>query len=252
MIPILMERGKLATGTHQTYPSAATFHHIDSLTTNGLYRFHLPELIDKDTPDDVKKITGMNGDDLELVFSDEFETDGRSFYPGKIHHSLFICLLLILILVLGDDPWWEAVDLWYGVTGDLEWYDPSQVTTKDGSLIITMDSVTSTTRTVPESTAPFTIEENHKLEYRSGMLQSWNKMCFTSGYIEVAIILPGADETNQGYVRGTSTTFDNPLAYARCSGQVLGLWLILADLDIRELQMECGRTRKPLPMSSAR
>jgi len=34
-------------------------------------------------------------------FSDEFETDGRSFYPG-------------------DDPYFTAVDLWYGVTQDLE------------------------------------------------------------------------------------------------------------------------------------
>lgn len=31
---------------------------------------------------------------MVLVFSDEFETDGRTFYPG-------------------DDPFWEAVDLHY-------------------------------------------------------------------------------------------------------------------------------------------
>jgi hypothetical protein len=30
----------------------------------------------------------------DLVFSDEFNTDGRTFYPG-------------------DDPYWEAVDLHY-------------------------------------------------------------------------------------------------------------------------------------------
>jgi len=40
---------------------------------------------------------------LRLVFSDEFETDGRTFYPG-------------------DDPYWEAVDLHYWVTGNEEWY----------------------------------------------------------------------------------------------------------------------------------
>ena len=34
-------------------------------------------------------------------FSDEFNTDGRTFYPG-------------------DDPYFEAVDIWYGVTQDLE------------------------------------------------------------------------------------------------------------------------------------
>ena len=33
------------------------------------------------------------------------------------------------------------------------------------------------------------------------MLQSWNKFCFTSGYIEVAVNLPGPDQNTQGYVR---------------------------------------------------
>lgn len=70
---------------------------------------------------------------MELVFSDEFNQDGRTFYPG-------------------DDPYWEAVDLYYWVTNDLEWcvspcccemyrftdiyvssrYDPSAITTQDG------------------------------------------------------------------------------------------------------------------------
>lgn len=44
----------------------------------------------------------------------------------------------------GDDPFWEAVDLWYGSTGDIEWYDPQQVTTRDGALVITMDSTDTT------------------------------------------------------------------------------------------------------------
>lgn len=39
---------------------------------------------------------------MELVFSDEFNTEGRSFYPG-------------------DDPYWEAADLYYWSTNDLEW-----------------------------------------------------------------------------------------------------------------------------------
>lgn len=34
-------------------------------------------------------------------FSDEFNTDGRTFYPG-------------------DDPYFTAVDIWYGVTQDNE------------------------------------------------------------------------------------------------------------------------------------
>lgn len=52
-------------------------------------------LIDKDTPLDVYKIASFqDGSEMDLVFSDEFNVDGRSFYPG-------------------DDPYWEAVDLYY-------------------------------------------------------------------------------------------------------------------------------------------
>lgn len=37
------------------------------------------------------------------VFSDEFNTEGRSFYPG-------------------DDPYWQAEDLHYWQTNNQEWY----------------------------------------------------------------------------------------------------------------------------------
>jgi len=52
-------------------------------------------LVDLRTPQEAytKKSFG-DGSDWELIFSDEFETDGRTFYPG-------------------DDPYWEAVDLHY-------------------------------------------------------------------------------------------------------------------------------------------
>jgi hypothetical protein len=41
-----------------------------------------------------KKPYTASGSNWTLVFSDEFEVEGRSFYPG-------------------DDPYWEAVDLHY-------------------------------------------------------------------------------------------------------------------------------------------
>ncbi|KAL0958584.1 hypothetical protein HGRIS_013925 [Hohenbuehelia grisea] len=37
------------------------------------------------------------------------------------------------------------------------------------------------------------------------MLQSWNKFCFTSGYIEVSVTFPGPDENTQGYWPGAWT-----------------------------------------------
>ncbi|CAE6502147.1 unnamed protein product [Rhizoctonia solani] len=128
--------------------------------TNGT---SFPGLIDKDTPQSAMKRTGFDGQEYELVFSDEFNTDGRTFYPG-------------------DDPFWEAVDLNYWATKDLEWYDPGNVVTKDGNLVITLESVL-----------------NHDLNYRSGMLQSWNKFCFTNGYIEFNLSLPGQANV-AGYV----------------------------------------------------
>jgi hypothetical protein len=57
-------------------------------------------LIDKDTPKDAhRKPSYRDGSDWQLVFSDEFNTDGRSFYRG-------------------DDPYWEAADLHYWVSSN--------------------------------------------------------------------------------------------------------------------------------------
>lgn len=54
----------------------------------------LPLLVDKDTPEDARSRIGFDGETYNLVFSDEFGTEGRTFWPG-------------------DDPFWEAVDLHY-------------------------------------------------------------------------------------------------------------------------------------------
>lgn len=122
-------------------------------------------LIDKDTPREAyTKISYLREEEYELVFSDEFNQDGRTFYPG-------------------DDPYWEAVDLHYWGTNDLEWYDPSQATTRDGSLQITMVDVGLTAAAQAL---------NHNLQYKSAMLQSWNKFCFTGGLIEASVRLPGS------------------------------------------------------------
>ena len=37
--------------------------------------------------------------------------------------------------------------------------------------------------------------QNHGLNYRSGMVQSWNKTCFTGGLLEASISLPGRGDT---------------------------------------------------------
>jgi hypothetical protein len=39
----------------------------------------------------------------------------------------------------------------------------------------------------------------HGYQYVSSMIQSWNKFCFTGGYIEVAVSLPGTNQVS-GFV----------------------------------------------------
>ncbi|KII94974.1 glycoside hydrolase family 16 protein, partial [Plicaturopsis crispa FD-325 SS-3] len=112
-------------------------------------------LIDNDTPKEAYTRTALvDGSEWDLVFSDEFNLEGRTFYPG-------------------DDPYWEAVDLHYWGTNNLEWYDPAAVTTYGGDLVITLEK-----------------KETHDLHYQGGML---NKFCFTGGYIETNVSLPGVN-----------------------------------------------------------
>ncbi|KAE8328099.1 beta-glucan synthesis-associated protein-domain-containing protein [Aspergillus sergii] len=117
-------------------------------------------LIDPDTPASAMTKKSADGKEWKLVFSDEFNTPGRTFYDG-------------------DDAFLQAVDIWYGVTQDLEWYDPDAVTTKDGVLELRFDAF-----------------PNHEMKYRSGMVQSWNKLCFTGGRLEASISLPGNGEVS--------------------------------------------------------
>ncbi|KAF2744401.1 glycoside hydrolase family 16 protein [Sporormia fimetaria CBS 119925] len=112
-------------------------------------------LIDPDTPKSAMKMKGEFGDEYELVFSDEFNQNNRTFFPG-------------------DDPYWTAPDIWYGATQDLEWYDPDAATTWEGVLELQLDE-----------------HPNHGLNYRSGMLNSWNQVCFKGGIFEVSVSLPG-------------------------------------------------------------
>ncbi|KAF2233596.1 glycoside hydrolase family 16 protein [Viridothelium virens] len=112
-------------------------------------------LIDPDTPQSALTAPGVNGENLVLVFSDEFNDQNRTFYPG-------------------DDPFFYAFDGWYGATKDLDYYDPDAVTTYNGVLELRLDRFV-----------------NHGLQFRSGMLHSWNQLCLKGGRFEVSVSLPG-------------------------------------------------------------
>lgn len=118
-------------------------------------------LVDPDTPTESRTILAKDGSLWTCVFSDEFNAEGRTFYDG-------------------DDQFFAAPDFNYAATKDLEWYDPDAATTSNGTLNLRMDAF-----------------QNHDLFYRSGMLQSWNKFCFTQGRIEFSARLP-----NYGNVSG--------------------------------------------------
>jgi beta-glucanase (GH16 family) len=53
------------------------------------------------------------------------------------------------------------------------------VTTKDGVMEIRFDAF-----------------QNHNLNYRSGMVQTWNQLCFTGGRLEASVSLPGRGDTS--------------------------------------------------------
>ncbi|KAF5375370.1 hypothetical protein D9615_007927 [Tricholomella constricta] len=148
-------------------------------------------LIDRDTPKEAytKKSYHNPNEELILVFSDEFNLDGRTFYPG-------------------DDPYWEAVDLHYWGTNDLEWYDPSGATTSGGSLRLKLERVDNPA-------------DNHNMSYRSGMVQTWNKFCFTGGLIEASVSLPG-DNTVHGLWPAVWTMGN--LGRAGFGSSLEGLW----------------------------
>lgn len=75
-----------------------------------------------------------------LIYHFHFYSSASASFQSQTHQQL----LTPSLLSVGDDPFWEAVNLWYGATGDIEWYDPGQVTTRGGALVITMDSTSTT------------------------------------------------------------------------------------------------------------
>jgi beta-glucanase (GH16 family) len=75
-------------------------------------------------------------------------------------------------------PLTTGVDLHYWGTVDFEYYHPSAATTKDGNLVITISQ-----------------ENIGDLNFKSAMLQSWNKLCFQNNfYIEVNVQYPGTPD----------------------------------------------------------
>ncbi|OMH79869.1 putative beta-glucan synthesis-associated protein [Zancudomyces culisetae] len=203
-IPIVMLLGTGDKGTKKspTYNISGMdwYYHELAKNTTSLGQPLVPEVlpVDIDTPSHVKSFTSSVGETWKLVFSDEFNRDGRSFFPGH-------------------DKVWEAQELWYWATENLEYLDPEQITTKNGSLVVRLDN---------EATKP-------GLNYTSGMITSWNKLCFQGGYLEVNVSFPSPGDAvgywpavwtlgnlaRPGY--GASTDGTWPYSYNTCDEGVL-------------------------------
>jgi len=133
------------------------------------------------------------GRHLSLTFQDEFnEAAGvRDFTPG-------------------NDANWEAIDLWYKGTWDDEIYKPSNARVADGHLTIDLTDT------------PGWDRQNRRMhKFTSAMLQSWNKVCFTGGYFEVRLKLPGTIE--KGGVWGAAWMAGN-LGRPGFMGSSEGMW----------------------------
>eukprot|EP01031_Cornospumella_fuschlensis_P035084 gene35084-42493_t len=126
--------------------------------------------IDPDTPDEYKStVTLDKKETFKLVFSDEFNIDGRQFHDGH-------------------DPKWTAINKNDYTNYALQYYNSSLVTTHDGYLdIATVNHDVSFD--IPSTSKKGKGRE--KKTYQSGMLQGWNKFCFTGGVVEVRARLPG-------------------------------------------------------------
>ncbi|KAH9162754.1 hypothetical protein LEN26_000799 [Aphanomyces euteiches] len=159
--------------------------------------------VDVDTPENARTKASTRGETWELVMSDEFEIEGRTFEAGKDHL-------------------WTALDMADGVNAALEYYNVTNVYTKGGKLINRVDegpvNVTYFNQWLEKPAF-----ESAQLHYSAGMMQSWNKFCFQGGLIEVAAKLPGAINAAPDDVHKSVTTNPNAVGILWDNGQQIKL-----------------------------
>jgi beta-glucanase (GH16 family) len=129
--------------------------------------------VDPDTPTEFRTTESLHDGDgrkYELVFSDEFEQDGRNFQDG-------------------NDPRWTALHKNDYTNAALHYYHSDNAETKDGLLKIKTEKKDNAYRAFDEKLKKF---YNDKKHIQSAMLQGWNKFCFTGGIVEFSAKLPGS------------------------------------------------------------
>jgi len=197
--------------------------------------------VDPDTaPEKFSTKSLVDGTEYTLVMSDEFNEDGRTFNDG-------------------DDTVWTGTDHsddanTGGVLalGSLHFYNHSNIGTNNGVLNIT----TTSEHTKWRGWNPYKKHyETLEKEFRSGMISSWNKFCFTGGIIEVTAQLPGYSDIgglwpaiwllgNLG--RATfegSTNLIWPWSYDKCNRKLQEAQTISACNRVHHFGMQAGKGR---------
>jgi beta-glucanase (GH16 family) len=131
--------------------------------------------VDVDTDAKHKTTTSLyDGKEYDLVMSDEFNRNGRTFKNGA-------------------DPMWTAIeksddDQTSQGRKSLQYYNASTVSTENGFLVISTNTETTSWKGWNPYLKKYETMTRH---FKSGMVQTWNKFCFTGGIIEFDVILPG-------------------------------------------------------------
>ena len=106
---------------------------------------------------------------FDLVFSDEFNIEGRELRDGA-------------------DPRWTALDKNDYTNNALHYYSPDNAKIENGHLVITSEAVDTEIIGFDDKKQKKTRVTKH---FKSAMLQTWNKFCFTGGILEAEVQLPG-------------------------------------------------------------
>lgn len=125
-------------------------------------------------PSDNKKGGNQKQNTYNLVFSEEFNVPGRSFGDG-------------------NDPRWTALEKNDYTNDALHYYSAANAkTNENGELVITTEAIdTEILGQDDEEPEKKIVEKKH---FKSAMLQTWNKFCFTGGIIEARVTMPGKSD----------------------------------------------------------
>ena len=164
--------------TSETTSSPASGTSSTTSSTKSTTKTKFTGWVDPDTlPKDKVLRSFSDGIKYDLIMSDEFNRDGRTFIDG-------------------DDPKWTGIDRsdddqTSSGRKSLQYYNSSNIYTANGSLIIH----TTTEDTKWKGWNPYAKKyDTMTRHFRSGMLQSWNKFCYTGGILEVNVQFPGRSD----------------------------------------------------------